>query len=223
MGLPNDAHALFDDGPLFQLLHGFVHRRSQAAIGIPPLQALTRILLMDLSPVSLALFDRCLQIIKLRIKGFRGLPTVKKRWLALADRLGLASESTTIAWIVDNFWTNEEMTKHSMHRVSLLEHARQNFGSVEEKDIDEQVRLTMDLCIFFRVFETESGDVGLGPKGCQPGDIVCLLSGSSVPVVLRIIDCYYVHVGTCFVPNLMDGELAWREMGRPTLEMFEMH
>lgn len=178
---------------------------------------------MDLSPVSLALFDRCLQIIKLRIKGFRGLPTVKKRWLALADRLGLASESTTIAWIVDNFWTNEEMTKHSMHRVSLLEHARQNFGSVEEKDIDEQVRLTMDLCIFFRVFETESGDVGLGPKGCQPGDIVCLLSGSSVPVVLRIIDCYYVHVGTCFVPNLMDGELAWREMGRPTLEMFEMH
>ena len=215
---PNVAHALFDDGPLFPLLQGFVHRHSQAATGFPSLQAVARVLLMDLSPMSLGLFDRGLQIIKLRIKGFRRLPTVKERLQALADRLGQASEEAAVAWLVDHFWTDDEMTKNSVHRTALLEYVRQSFGSVGESDLDEQVRLTMEVGNFLRVFETESGHIGIGPKGCQPGDVVCLLFGSSAPVALRMIDHHYAHVGVCFVSSLMDGQAAWREMGQPTLE-----
>jgi hypothetical protein len=42
------------------------------------------------------------------------------------------------------------------------------------------------------------------------GDSVCILKGSSVPVVLRqIADTnHYIHLGTCFVSRLMNGDAA---------------
>ena len=54
---------------------------------------------------------------------------------------------------------------------------------------------------------------GLGPKGTQKGDLVCILYGCSVPVILRphiatdssIIE-YYEIVGESYIYGMMDGE-----------------
>jgi hypothetical protein len=58
-----------------------------------------------------------------------------------------------------------------------------------------------------RLFLTASGHVGLGPRETTIGDIVCILGGSSMPLILRTGDgkCK-VLVGPCFVDDIMDGE-----------------
>lgn len=54
---------------------------------------------------------------------------------------------------------------------------------------------------------------GLAPRGTQPGDIVCILFGCSVPVILREkrsstgeFEHYYELIGESFVYGMMDGE-----------------
>src|SRR4051812_12872932 len=37
-----------------------------------------------------------------------------------------------------------------------------------------------------KFFEDEQGNVGLAPDEVQPGDLICILDGCSVPVLLRI-------------------------------------
>lgn len=56
--------------------------------------------------------------------------------------------------------------------------------------------------------ETENGYIGIFPPRLEKGDIVCILKGCSTPVLLRKVSDHYEHVGTCFVPGLMDGEAA---------------
>lgn len=47
---------------------------------------------------------------------------------------------------------------------------------------------------------------GLGPKGTELGDRICILHGCSVPVMLRPIGWHWELVGECFVYGMMDGE-----------------
>jgi hypothetical protein len=56
-----------------------------------------------------------------------------------------------------------------------------------------------------RLFETDSGYLGLAPEK-SAGDLMCILSGCKMVVLLRKHGNSYVHVGICFVLNLMDGE-----------------
>jgi hypothetical protein len=59
----------------------------------------------------------------------------------------------------------------------------------------------------YRVFETSpSGFLGLAPKGTEVGDDICVLSECSVPILLRREGEYRVHIGSCYVLGLMDGE-----------------
>ena len=54
----------------------------------------------------------------------------------------------------------------------------------------------------------DQGYVVLAPGSCEPGDLVTILRGCSVPVLLRRSDrlhCYTV-VGECYVHGMMDGE-----------------
>jgi len=71
----------------------------------------------------------------------------------------------------------------------------------------------------------ESFDVfyGLGPEGCEVGDIVCILYGCSVPAVLKRaqrprVDGLYEVVGEAYVHGIMDGELmesgSWATMAK---------
>ena len=57
-----------------------------------------------------------------------------------------------------------------------------------------------------RIFQTENGYLGLGPKAMAKGDMVCVLFGSNAPVVLRKDEKGYIHIGVCFILGFMDGE-----------------
>jgi hypothetical protein len=65
-------------------------------------------------------------------------------------------------------------------------------------------------------FRTLQGYVGLGHAQAKVGDTVCLLSGCSVPVILRLCDGGYKVVVEAYVHGIMDGE-AW-EFGDSKLE-----
>ncbi|CAK7243621.1 MAG: hypothetical protein STHCBS139747_005147 [Sporothrix thermara] len=60
-----------------------------------------------------------------------------------------------------------------------------------------------------RLFVTQDGHVALGPQLTQPGDAVCLLAGSRMPVVLRPsgnATGEWSVVGPCYVHGIMQGE-----------------
>jgi hypothetical protein len=66
-------------------------------------------------------------------------------------------------------------------------------------------------CLF--PFYTQSGYMGFAQCGIHPGDLVCILSNSSFPVILRRIgdEDSYIFISLCFVLGLMDGE-AFRSL-----------
>jgi hypothetical protein len=56
------------------------------------------------------------------------------------------------------------------------------------------------------------------------GDLVCVLRESSVTVVLRRLDSYYLHFGPCFILGLMDGEAKdLIGSGTSQIQEFEIH
>lgn len=57
------------------------------------------------------------------------------------------------------------------------------------------------------IFQTANHYPGILPEGVLPGDPVCVLIGSNLPVILRKVGERYIHVGPCFILGLMDGEL----------------
>ena len=71
--------------------------------------------------------------------------------------------------------------------------------------------------------ETESGLLGLAPLFTEPGDLFCVIQGSSHPVILRPVEGGYLHVGVCWVLGPMAGETAENLGDTPTaLEKFEI-
>ncbi|KAI0593441.1 hypothetical protein F4775DRAFT_578119 [Biscogniauxia sp. FL1348] len=58
-------------------------------------------------------------------------------------------------------------------------------------------------------FTTPKGYMGLGPRGVQQGDLVCVLFGCQQPLLLRPVDDCYLVVGPCYV-NGISGESMFR-------------
>ncbi|KAI1031855.1 hypothetical protein LB504_000149 [Fusarium proliferatum] len=70
-----------------------------------------------------------------------------------------------------------------------------------------------------KIFVTETGYVGFGPRCMRPGDVVCVLFGGRTPYVIRPTAApdEYLFLGPAYVHGLMDGEAidAW-EKGKRT-------
>jgi hypothetical protein len=65
-----------------------------------------------------------------------------------------------------------------------------------------------------RLYVTEHGHIGLGPRTMQPDDVVVLFPGSTVPHVLRRTgerddeeDGMWSYLGEAYCDGIMDGEL----------------
>ncbi|OIW29050.1 HET-domain-containing protein [Coniochaeta ligniaria NRRL 30616] len=103
---------------------------------------------------------------------------------------------------------------------------RDNFGNGAFCDRSERAAVIFDMTLLrkrWRFFETESGLVGLGPLNAKPGDRVCILHGSSFPVVIRHEGSTLSHVGICFVIGLMRGEAAeLRRSGARKVEVMRL-
>jgi hypothetical protein len=75
----------------------------------------------------------------------------------------------------------------------------------EERDryIHTAEQMTWNRTMFISV----EGRNGLAPQIVQPGDVICILLGISVPVVLRVQGCgSYSFIGDANLHGLMDGE-----------------
>ena len=52
-----------------------------------------------------------------------------------------------------------------------------------------------------RFFVAQNGDFGLGPQEMKVGDEVCVLYGSRVPCVVRLMGGYHAFIGECYLHN----------------------
>lgn len=66
-------------------------------------------------------------------------------------------------------------------------------------------------CSARKMFVTDNGCLGLGPQAMSDGDIVCILSGSIVPLVLRPSRDKYQLVGEVYIHGIMFGEACTTE------------
>lgn len=74
-----------------------------------------------------------------------------------------------------------------------------------------------------RLFETDSGYLGLAPEKAAEGDLVCILSGCEMAALLRKCGSSYIFVGLCFVLGLMDGEArAYLDAGQTKIKTFDI-
>jgi hypothetical protein len=90
-------------------------------------------------------------------------------------------------------------------------------------DMQRNFRFQLKAIHGFRIGITHDGYIGVFPPRMEKDDIVCVLKHSSVPVLLRKVDHRYEHVGTCFVPGLMNGEVArYLFRGRTSIEILEI-
>lgn len=70
-----------------------------------------------------------------------------------------------------------------------------------------------------RPFLSNSGHVGLAPARAEPGDCICIISGSPVPYILRVTtEGKHVLVGEAYVYGIMDGE--WLNHDQAPLTFF---
>lgn len=71
------------------------------------------------------------------------------------------------------------------------------------------------------LFHTSSGYIGCSRDGVQAGDVIGVIQGCPSPVLLRRKGTRYVHLGTCLVLGLMNGEAATR-VASGSLEIAEI-
>lgn len=66
--------------------------------------------------------------------------------------------------------------------------------------------LMAEYCCHRRLFNTEAGYIGLGPKSMKDDDVLAVLNGGKVPYILRpLSDGQFAFMGECFVYEVMDG------------------
>ncbi|KAK2676978.1 Heterokaryon incompatibility [Fusarium oxysporum f. sp. vasinfectum] len=74
-----------------------------------------------------------------------------------------------------------------------------------------------------KLFTTEDGYIGTMSDDVLPGDVVCVLAGSSELAVLRPEDDNYLFVECCFMIGLMNGEVSeFLASGRAKIETIEI-
>ena len=74
-----------------------------------------------------------------------------------------------------------------------------------------------------RILELSTDYIGLAPGDSAVGDLVCVLKGCPMPAVLRQVNDYYIHIGTCYLFGLESRVgRAYMERCATNLELFEI-
>lgn len=121
--------------------------------------------------------------------------------------------------------TNEEHTLENYHFLmddSLYNATIEHISKDQPEDVKEyslkMLSYNLDRWakgVFHQIgsetpFVTRKGMMGLTANGCrpQPGDIICLFYGASVPFILRERDDFYQFVGPCYLESWMDTKMV---------------
>jgi hypothetical protein len=73
-------------------------------------------------------------------------------------------------------------------------------------DVDEIYWAASRFCMGRKLFSTQRGMLGLGPRILKKGDLCCILFGAPVPFILRRDGEQYRLVGEAYVHGVMKGE-----------------
>ncbi|XWW99289.1 hypothetical protein V2A60_007298 [Cordyceps javanica] len=205
----------------------FCHKNSSYITGIPPLRAAMEILRRGAVPPAVSeLFEDLIALVWMAAAAaFRR--SGKGHWeTSLAGLVGEVfdvQESEVMGWLVDKFFSEAQLEE--MGRESTIQKLAN--GSKVLTNIPYHFAAAVKiqgLAHYHCIFSTEDGYIGLCPKNSKVDDLVCVLAGCRMPVVLRRQDTHYLHVGTCFVLGLMDGEAA--ELvgnSKRRMQKFEIH
>jgi hypothetical protein len=185
-----------------------------AISGMPPLQAFARACLTDTtSPTNHSLFEAATTIFLGHILGIDRSFDLTAHISITAQELRLAGEgdgdgAQMMNWFADNFWNEEQISACGTGRASLYEYACSRLAAMSIDDVHRAKSVDRGMTTWQTAFETVEGFFGLGPRMMGPGDEVCVLSGSNVPVILRRQGDQYRFVGTCYTVGLMHGEVG---------------
>lgn len=198
--------------------------------GIPILQAILRLITLDRDPSTgsrLRAGDHRLQVVFCGVLNYMLLlsstgvtegnelrqniqQSLSELGLALGEDFGARFQKTILGDTEDggNMFEGKYGKELIRPDISLQYALVQNFARVD----------------FLKFFYTKDSYLGIGSPFMLPGDFVCILPGCELPIVLRREKSYYIHLGTCFVLGLMDGEGMVDAENRPRpLEIFEIH
>lgn len=188
----------------FLFCEDFVSNRgahSQYVSGIPVLQALARMMFLDLNPITAKAVDHSISaqdMLRLCILGIivmGGSPAER-----IIERFGLESH----LGLVERFLGSGELASHVLDPASVPKDLvdTSTLRAYLPKLTSDRLSLVMNYVAFW----TPDGYLGWGPPGMEDGDVVSVIIGCDVPVVLRRVDDHYIHIGPCWVLGLMNGE-----------------
>jgi Heterokaryon incompatibility protein (HET) len=97
---------------------------------------------------------------------------------------------------------------------------------IDPRDESQSLNVELvDLQHCFRFVETNTGHVGLVPRGARLGDVICVVQGCRTPLLLRQVDGHHILLGSCHVLGMTDGQdilslLESNSAKRETLEIW---
>ncbi|TEY70248.1 hypothetical protein BOTCAL_0108g00030 [Botryotinia calthae] len=118
---------------------------------------------------------------------------------------------------------SENILGADAHEIRKIEKAGGFIEGFDEETVEKTRKFASGVSFRGRMFETDSGYLGMGQEGMKVGDEVCLFYGGQTPYIIREVTDYqnkglseplrheYVLVGDCYVDGWMDGEAM--EMG----------
>jgi hypothetical protein len=206
------------DGRMLQYCIDFVSRNSVYVTGVPPLQAIFRVL-MQFEDSEEDQHHQCLLALGflryiIHFSKFDG--DVQARYSLLGLSIG------------DKF--PESFEEKVFPGCDYLKSGFPNLSTVsvnEEGSLSNATTHVLRAAIHYRhmfcFIETPGGYLGLAPHGAKIGDIVCVLKACNIPVILRKVNEHYVHIGTCYMLGLMEGETAGMlESGHRKVQRFQI-
>jgi hypothetical protein len=140
---------------------------------------------------------------------YHGIPetnyTLPKLFNALIVRTVLAGHYMMCGDLLKRIdWTDEQ----SIWKLLNGERGAQH-GGLDERRVWFQVTR---MCYRRTIVALEEHTMALGPPNTEPGDVVCILHGSKLPIVLRCQGDKWRFIGQCYVDGIMFGEaVTWAE------------
>lgn len=196
------------DQRFFAFATNFMSRHRQYTEGIPPLQAILRLLTWDFDgPVTKSMI----------LSGF-GLLTILDE-LDIEKRYDFLRHADFESRFAELLFPDTDFSKLGFEGNLLSTFARQ--VSKIARLIVVDISWQRDTWGFI---ETTGGYLGIAPSRSMPGDRLCVLQGANFPVVLRKAkDAHFIVVGTASVLGLMNGESASLvTLGRYSPQRFEL-
>jgi hypothetical protein len=99
-----------------------------------------------------------------------------------------------------------ELDNHSGGIKGIRGSVLEGFDSPDTNAFELPDVVVQEVTMLRSVFRTNKGYMGITAGTAQPGDVICLVCGSSMPLVLREDGMKWLFVGQAYVHGIMDGE-----------------